>query len=155
MGFVAGGVTATYSATTIGQLEDGASLSIQVDGEDITGNNLAGAVQDGVYRGLNGFISLTLLEYNAAGAQAAFWPWNATLGAMGVVGRLFTALDAALVLTSDASTPLRSEWTTLTASQAILPTGFNLELAFAPKLLRVPLRFRLLPDSSGVLFTVS
>ena len=106
---------------------------------------------DGIYQGGDWFAAFMCEEYKA-GTIATWWPYGA-IGVMGVIGRLRYGLSAALVLTAIAGTPAASSPATLTASKAILSSGFNTQLLFGPTLRKVPIRLDLLPySSSGIVW---
>jgi hypothetical protein len=91
---------------------------------------------------------MVLNEYNAAGAAAAFWPFAATFGQMGVVGALLSTYSAALVGTAKAGT--NATPSTITFTNAVLAPNYNLSLLFGSRKRNVPLRFQILPyDNAG------
>src|SRR5689334_14423085 len=92
-----------------------------------------GGVALGIQEGAGGFMSMTLEEYKA-GPISAWWPYSATLGRMGVIGRLMYSISAALVLTAVAGTSASTSPATLTASKAILLPGFGTRLMYGPTL---------------------
>lgn len=147
MAFIAGQYLVTYGGNSLGQIEDGIELEYTFSDEDIRGDNLGDSIQDAVIRGGDCFANFTMLEWNAAGALAAFWPIAAVFGKIGRVGRLKTSLSAALVLTAVAGTTAAGTPATLSASRAVLPRGFPVRQLFAPRLRRVPMRMQFLPYS--------
>lgn len=153
MTFICGRYTATLSASSLGQTADGYRVSHQSFARQITGDALAQTPQDAIHQGAEMFVSTRLIEYNAAGAQNAFWPFSATIYDMGVIGRLYSAIADSLVLTAVAATPAAAAPATATFLLSILAEGFPVELLFAPDLREVPLRFRVYPNSSGVFGT--
>ena len=153
MGFIAGRFTATLGASALGQTRDGFTVESSLFEQDITGDALAQTVQDTVLQGAEMFVGCTGIEYNAAGMQNAFWPLSATIYDMGVIGRLRSAVADSLVLTAVAGTPAAAVPATATFLLAMLAAGFPVGLLFAPALRTVPLRFRVLPNSSGVFGT--
>lgn len=152
MSFIAGQYTATYNSLPLGQTADGYRLSHQFFKRLITGDAWGEAPQDGVYRGASVEIGYTLIEYNAAGARAAFWPYANAFLDMGIVGRLDVGSNIAkgLVLTAVAGTPAATAPASLSFTNAILKEGFPVELLFAPDLRDVPIRQRIYPNQSGV-----
>lgn len=155
MSFLAGQYTVTWNAATLGQIANGIRVSHEFFKRMITGDNYAEAPQEGIYRGGQMFAKMTLLEYNATGAQLAFWPYSATIFTMGVVGRMDVAgsLAKSLVLTALAGTPAAAAPATQTHLTSILREGFPVEILFAPDLREVPLEMRIYPNSSGVFGT--
>lgn len=149
---IAGPYTATLNAATIGFIEDGFDLEQSADGKDlVTGDNLGGSVQDGVYRGGQAFISFTMMVANLAQVKATIWPYG-VLGEHGQVGRLDSNLAVALVLTAVAGTPASLEPQTLTANLAILAENFPARRLFASRARRIPMRLRLYPfDDAGTI----
>jgi len=151
MTFIAGPYTATLNAMTIGIIEDGFDLENTADGKDlITGDNLGGSVQDGVYRGGQAFCSFTLLEPDLTQVKAALWPYAAE-GVVGQVGRLDTNIAVALVLTAVAGTTAATEPATLTADLAILAENFPIRRLMASRARRIPMRLRLYPFLDSVI----
>lgn len=150
MGVIAGPYISTHDGNDFGFIEDGFDVEFSADGKDlITGDNLGGSVQDGVYRGGQCFVSFTMMEYDKAEVRAMLWPYG-VLGEVGQVGRLDTNLAAALVLTNIAGTPAFGNPTSFTANKAILAENFPVRLLFASRARRMPIRLRLLPfDDSG------
>lgn len=157
MAFIAGAFTATYDGSTIGQTEAGFNYEWTVNKRLITGDNQAATPQDAVFRGHEMFVSFSLLEFNAAKAQAAFWPYSATFGAQGTVGTLDVAGSyvKSLVLTPVSGTPLNTLGLAYTFSRAILAEGFPVNILFQPDLITVPLRMRIYPDASANFFTTA
>ena len=156
MAFIAGQYTVSYDGATIGQVRDGINIEHSFFKQLITGDNYAETPQDAVYRGGECFAEFVCLEYNNAKAKLAFWPYHATYGTIGTVGRtdVGSSLVKTLLLTSTAGTPAVTQPPTITATRAILAEGFPVRLLFAPALREVPLRFRLYPDASGLFFTL-
>jgi hypothetical protein len=152
MSFIAGRFTATLNAQSLGQTADGYRVSHQSFARQITGDALADTPQDAIHRGAEMFVATRLIEYNAAGAANALWPFG-TIYDMGVIGRLYSAIADSLILTAVAATPAAATPATATFLLTILAEGFPVELLFAPDLREVPLRFRVYPNSSGVFGT--
>lgn len=143
MAFIAGAYTVTYNSADIGQIENGIRLLWAPGEEEITGDLLGDSVQDGVYRGGNAWLELTMIEYNATGAGTAFWPWSDTFGKAGTIGVLSSSLAKVLVLTKVSgpnATPA-----SLTANLALPNGGQEISTLLAPRLRRVPVRYRLFP----------
>lgn len=157
MSFIAGRYTMTYNALALGQTAEGIRLSHQVFKRLITGDAGGEAKQDAVYRGIDMFLAYQLLEYNAAGALAAMWPYAATLLDMGVIGRLDvgSSIAKSVVMTALAGTPAAAVPATITLPSVILAENFPVELLFAPDLREVPMRQRIYPNSNGVFGTLT
>lgn len=151
MPFIAGPYQATWNSVSVGQLEDGFEIEHSLSQEDIVGQDMGDSVQDGVYRGGNMFINMTLMEYSQSSAMLALW-WvhSQVLGRMGQVGTLMQqTYSQPLVLTAVAGTPALGNPTTITCAHAALAANFDVRLLLAPRLRRVPLRLRLYPYSDG------
>lgn len=155
MSFIAGAFTVTYNANSVGQLANGLKLSHEFFKRLITGDSFAETPQDGVYRGGQMFIDFTMLEYNATGAQLAFWPYSATIFTLGTVGRLDvgSSLAKSLVLTAVAGTTAATVPATQTHLTSILREGFPVDVLYAPDLREVPISMRIYPNNSGVFGT--
>lgn len=164
MSFISGAYTLTYGGSTLGQVESGLQHSYAPSYEEIRGDNAGETLQDGVYRGVNVFLSFTLLEYNATAVQALVWPWSATLGTLGTIGRLMTGIKTVgtpggsagtgtLVATAVAGTPAASTPATRTYHHVMIPNGQNVEYLLAPMLRRLPIRLVCTPGTGNVLWT--
>lgn len=106
---------------------------------------------DSVYQGSDYSFQATALEWAAKTVSVAF-PWNATWGRMGVIGRLFYDLAQALVMTSVVGTPARNAApaaTSITASKTLVHPQYNVNIAFGPLLRRLPVRLAMFPYDSG------
>lgn len=149
MAFIAGRYSATYNGSALGQTEDGIRLIHSVFKRLITGDAGGQTPQNAVYQGMEAFVQYTLLEYNAAGAAAALWPYGSGyLNASAMIGTLDSAHAKQLVLTAVAGTPAANTPATITLPNVILAEGFPVEILFAPDLRTVPIRQRIYPDSS-------
>ena len=161
MAFIAGPSSCSYNALALGQSQDGYALDFSLFFEPVRGDNLADAIQDLITRGADAYLSTVLIEYNAAGAQSAFWPQNAVFGTQGQVGRISASaiggvtLAKPMILTAIAGTTASATPATLTAALSILAPNFNVNLLFAPRLRVVPLRLQCLPNSSLVSFALA
>lgn len=157
MGFIAGRYTATLGSDSLGQTADGYRISHQFFKQLIKGDAFGETTQDAVYRGGDMEIAMTLLEYNAAGAQNAMWPYASTLLDLGVIGRCDVASSIAdsLILTAVTGTTAAAAPASITLPKSILKEGFPVELLFAPALRDIPLRMRIYPNSSGVFGTLT
>lgn len=146
MGLVAvigGRYSGAYNSSSVGITETGYELQQSVATEDIDETDAyGGSVVDFFYRGANSFLQFSSKEY-AAGISP-FWPWS-TLGAMGTIGRLASAVAAAMVLTSTSGTPAASAPATLTGGSSILAPNFPAGLLYNSKARNVPVRLQLLP----------
>ncbi|MEX2176192.1 MAG: hypothetical protein WD872_17655 [Pirellulaceae bacterium] len=153
MSFIAGRFTATLGASALGQTADGFRVSHQSFARQIVGDALAQTPQDAIHQGAEMFVAARLIEYNAAGAQNAFWPFSTTIYDLGVIGRLYSAIADSLILTALAGTPAAAIPATATFLLTVLADGFPVELLFSPDLREVPLRLRVYPNSNGVFGT--
>lgn len=148
--FIAGPYTVAYNALALGILEDGITLEATQSTEAITGDNLGDSIQDAVYRGGNVFLDMVLQQFDAAGAQSAFWPYEfANWGNVGQIGTLSSDWSKPLVLTSVAGTSAVPA--VLTVPNVILAPNYPVRMLFASRLRNVPIRFQVLPTprSSG------
>jgi len=154
MGFIAGRYTATFNSLALGQTADGYRLSFQAFKRLVTGDMYAESPQDAIFRGMEMFLAYRLVEYDAAGVESVFWPWDSTIWSMGEVGRMDVAssLVKSMVLTAVSGTPAATSPATFTASKTCLAEGFPVELLYAPDLREVPIRQRIYP-TSGVFAT--
>lgn len=149
MAFIAGRYSATYGGDALGQTQDGIRLIHSVFKRLITGDAGGQTPQNAVYQGMEAFVQYTLLEYNAAGAAAALWPYGSGyLNASATIGSLDSSHAKPLVLTALDGTPAASTPASITLPNVILAEGFPVEILFAPDLRTVPIRQRIYPDSS-------
>ena len=133
----------------VGITEQGYELQQDSKSEDISESDAYGAsLIDWIYRGGNVSLQFESLAYKA-GSRTPFWPWNATLGRMGVIARLASDVALAMVLTATAATPAAATPATLTASKAILAPNNPARLLFHSKLRKVPVRLACFPSDSG------
>ncbi len=160
MAFIAGQYTATLvvsTPVTLGQMTNGITLEHQAFGQDIIGDNQGDTPQDSVFRGMSVHGNYVLMEYDAAAAAGAMWPYGTAYLTMGVVGRMDVAssMVAQLVMTAIAGTPAAAAPASVTFPLAILAKGFPVGLLFAPAHRVIPIRQRFYPNSSGVFGTLT
>jgi hypothetical protein len=55
---------------------------------------------NGVYKGVDMTVSFTLTELDLNGVNSLLWPFSATRGQLGAIGRLDSTMAASLVLTA-------------------------------------------------------
>lgn len=157
MTFISGGYTATLGAASLGQIQSGYNIDHQIFKRLITGDDYADTPVEGVNRGMAVFISMVLLEYNAAAAASAMWPYgSAYLTFDQKVGKLDVAssLVSSLILTAVSGPPAATAPATITLARSILAEGSNVSLLFAPDLRTIPLRMRVYPNA-GVFGTLT
>ena len=155
MSFISGAYTATLDAATVGQIQQGIRISHDITKQIIVGDNFGpGTAQDAVFQGQNVFVAYTLMEYNAASARLAFWPYGSAwltqstpVGAMDVASSLIKQL----ILTSTAGTPAAAAPTSITLARCALTGGS--ELNFEPALRVAPIRQQVYPTASGTTAT--
>ncbi len=160
MGFIAGPYSATYKGAALGQIDDGFELEHGATIQDITSDSFR-AREDGVFQGLEVSLRFVLNEPTAAGVQGLYWPYDATLGTTGVIGRLMTSMAGLLILSKCTGTTASP--TTATFNRAILWTD-QVNTKFASEQRKIAVNVAVLPvpglDSSepmacdgGSLFT--
>ena len=158
MAFLAGAYSATYGGAALGTIDDGFELEWSQTIEDILSDSFR-ARQDGVFQGIEMQLRFVLNEPLSAGVAALAWPWDATEGKSGVVGRLMTSMAQALVLTKctgNAASP-----TTLTFTRAVLwtdpvTTKFSSEqrkVAVNVAILPVPISTTVMGCAGGTFYT--
>lgn len=154
--FIGGRYSCTWNAADVGITEDGYTLTLVTESEDIRQSDVGGrTLLDFFYLGTNTSIVFNGLEYKSA-SVAVLQPW-ATLGAIGTIARLAvgSSIAAQMVLTSTAGTPAASAPTSLTATRTILAPQHQGALRFSSTLRKVPIRLELLPSDSMVAFTTA
>lgn len=158
MPFIAGAFTATIGGNTIGQAQEGFTIEWFSNQQPITGDVSGRTPQDHVLQNIEVFVEVTLMEWNATGAQSLFWPFNATLGTGPIIGSLASGIAfLPLVLTAVAGTPAagiaaQDLWT---FPDVQLQEGFPVRILLAPAHRDIVLRLRVYPDASNVFFTVA
>jgi hypothetical protein len=105
MAFIAGAYSAYWGAsatdnTRLGMIEDGFDLSYSKQGELILTDTGGDTPMNGVYKGVDMTVSFTLTELNLAGVNSLLWPFSATRGELGAIGRLDSVMAQPLVLTA-------------------------------------------------------
>ena len=146
--FIAGAYLSTYNTIDTGITERGYELQQDSNAQAIGPTDAYGdSVIDLVYRGGQVHLQFESKAYKS-GSIAPFWPW-ATLGTMGVIGRLASNVAVAEVLTATAGTPAAAAPTSLTALKAILAENYPARLLYNSELRHVPIRLRCLPYDSG------
>jgi len=165
MAFIAGAynVTITDANKDLGQLQDGVTLTFRRYYEEVRGDNFAQGVQELITRGLDCFMDMVLLEFDAEGAIFAYWPEGGLdFGATGIPGRVVTTdigptprLASSLTLGAIAGTTAAENILSLGVFSAILAPGFDVSLLFAPRLRIVPLRLQLFPNQSRYYFSIA
>lgn len=160
---VAGHYTGTYNGVPVGFTQSGFELTQETKAELINQTDAFGdSTIDFVHRGGSVYLMFESKIFKP-GAITPFYPWGA-LGVMytpgAPLGRLGSAVAAAMVLTGVTGTPAQSTGlsglnriiATLTGSKSILPPDSNLKLLFDQRVRNVPVRLLLLPtdDGSGI-----
>jgi len=144
---ITGAYNGTWDGDAIGCSEDGFLLRSSVEKESVIGDCYGGTVVDMIYRGLNCF--LTVRSIAAATAQLMINPYGTDIGAIGTIGRLDSALGAAISLSAVSGTPAANaaDLGTLSAAVAALAEGFESQINFNTRARYVPLTWRLLPST--------
>ena len=90
-------------------LNEGPHRMIQIiKGHNITPNRFGDSVVDGIYRGANVLVQMSLKEWTAA-VKRIIWPVSPTdLGLTGIIGRPTSEYSRQLILTAIANTPAAS-----------------------------------------------
>ena len=152
--FIAGRYSGSYNGGDIGITEQGFTLSLTPHAERIAESDAYGqTLIELIFRGCDVGLILDSLEYKTA-SIASIWPWG-SLGTMGVIGRLGSALAQSVILTAAAGTPAASTPATATFGRSLLSPGFNVNLLFNSKLRKVPIRYDVLPSDSAIHFTTT
>lgn len=164
MSFITGAYTLTFdpvgapASATLGQVQNGVTLSHVVFKQEIRGDSFAQTVQDSVFQGMGVTAAYTLIEANATNAIYAYWPYgSAWLTMSTVIGDLDSNLVGSLLMTVITGTPAdtANHFNTITLPRAILAAGFPVDLLHAPALKTVPIRQTIYPDTQGVFGTTT
>lgn len=149
-----GSYTVTYGGNSIGMTtDDGLRLRRKLFVQDVKGSQVYGETKlDGIYRGCDVDILMTLREWNAnlrslLGTYSTSGAFNGTIGLIGV---LQSSLANTLVLTATASTPAATSNSpaTITASGAVLSAEQDLDLLLTPSDRQILVVMSLIPYSS-------
>lgn len=143
MTFIAGPYTATWNSQSLGTVEEGFFLNMQLSHEEIRGDFLGRSILDGVYLGGACYIDCVLEEFDLTGVQTAVFPGGADWGSVDTPGKLLSSSANPLVLTAVSGTnaiPL-----TLTATKAVIAPNTALRINLNSGLRKIPMRFILLP----------
>lgn len=145
---VAGAYSGTYNAVALGIQENGFELQFEPHEKLVNQSDAYGeTIIDALYTGADHYLQFTGLSYGA-GMTAPMWPFG-TLGVMGIIGRLHSALAMPIVLTATAGTPAATAPATLTGPKSLLAANANPKLLFTTEVRKVPIRLRLHPNDPG------
>lgn len=146
--FFSGSYTATWDGNALGVIEAGFTLSATHRAERIESDITGAMFRDGVFRGIDMTIDFVLSEWDAAAAEALWWPYSATLGQTGEIGRTLVGDSMAKVLVLTACktgiTPA-----TLTFHKTLLDPDFDVSILFANNHRKIPIRQRIFPVGTG------
>ena len=153
--FATGPHYATLGGNNLGLTQGPIEIIHQPLGEKITSDWYGDAAIDYIDRGVDCFARMTLKEWNAY-VRGAIYNTGTTMGTpglLGVAGRLYTDLAAALVITPAGSTPAATAGnTTFTASLAIHVPGPEISIPLGSVVRDIPITFALLPyNDSGTI----
>ncbi len=149
-----GSYTVTYGGNSLGMTtDDGIMIREKRFIQDVRGSQVYGETKlDGIYRGCDVDILLTLREWNAhvrslLGTYKTSGAFNGTIGLIGVQQ---SALANTLVLTATASTPAATANSpaSVTASGAILSGEQDTELLLTPSDRKILVVMSLIPYNS-------
>jgi hypothetical protein len=150
--------TVSWNAVSLGlTVGDGIKLSFRRKAIAVQNTNAYGDSRiDGIHRGWEARLGLTLKEFNAA-AQAAMWPFSPGTpavfdGIIGKIGFLDSALGKALVLVAESLSPAatNSPSATFTAGLAMLSAENDLDFLFGPVECDMPIQWDLMVyDDAG------
>lgn len=163
--FIAGAYTVTYNSKAVGQVADGFRLSHTFFKRLVRGDIMGETPQDAIYRGREELLAFRLIEADEAGVPDLIDPYAATVGTpwtLGQVGLLDvrgagtgspTPRTKSLVMTAVTGTAAYSDTQqTVTLPKSIVAENFPIELLFAADLREIPMRMRIYPDNSTLLF---
>lgn len=147
MSFISGAYVATYGGLSLGLLEDGVDIEWSKLGEPIK-SDVGGDMQlDGIYRGMECMLNFVLSEYDAAAAQACFWPVDPVFGDIGQVGRLDSSMVQPVVLTKCAGT--NAVPSVFTFPAVLLENGHRVQAGLKNRHRKLPIQLRVYPIYIG------
>lgn len=136
-----GPYTATFDAVTLGDFEGSIREQFTAHGQPVRASRFGESIIDGVYRGGDCFVLMSLKEW-IAGTLDAMHPFDANMGESGVIGRLMSDIAAALVLTAVTATPAAATGpATRTYSKALFTFEHSREIVFGSEERNVPVTF--------------
>lgn len=102
---------------------------------------------DGIYQGLDTFIIATFKEWQANELDYVYWPWSATEGQTGEIGRCMTDLSRHLVFTAATGSPAATLGpVTITVPYASYAPNHSMEWTFGIAERLVPMVFQVYPE---------
>jgi hypothetical protein len=139
---ITGPYSASWNSVAVGKTREGFDLRWQWKKETITVDTYGDSVIDSIYRGADVFVLWLGVEYSSMTAVA--WPYAATFGETGLLGRLDvgSTMTKTMVMTSTALTPAAAAPATLTSTNSIVDDD-QVESKFAMRLREVPVKLRL------------
>lgn len=157
--FVAGRYNGLFMARggalqDLGVMDDpGYRLSLTPNLENISNTDaFADSVIDTVFRGLNGVLDFTCLEWKGGPLRALnqfsatpFLPTGNNQFGIGVLGQIGSNSQSAIILSSTTGTPAEIAPATITFPQVSFHEGFDFGWMFNTRLRKLPMRFRMLP----------
>lgn len=147
-GAVAGtpGQNADPAARSLGMVDNVHRFTRAAAAEDVGNTNLYGStVIDGIYRGGQMFVMLTIKEWPAY-IRDILWPFATNFGDVGQVGRMLSSMAGAIVLTPVEGTPAYVKDPIIrTFGKAIISPEHNVDIPLGPTARDVPLVFRCFP----------
>jgi len=156
MTITSGEYTSTYNTQALGNTQDGWRMEVTGNRKGVTVDKFGDTEIDGVYRGLNVNFEAVLKDWDALGVNDLWWPYHATMGTLGVIGRLdvVSSLALALVLTALSGTPAATTGpASVTAALSILDAEFARTVNLNTEDRSIPVRLRVYPNTStGVMF---
>jgi hypothetical protein len=160
--FVVGSYAATYDGTSTGITRNGYRITHDQKAEAIEQSDVYGKTMlDAIWQGANVSCEFTCMAF--VKGLPVLNPFTAALFTLWTtanpMGRLFSDLAKALVLTVTANTPAAAVGvgpSTLTASKAILAPNYSATYAYDNTLRELPLRLQFLPyTSTGLIFAAT
>jgi len=152
--FAAGAYTVTWDSVPMGLFggddESPVIESPDVKTEPINNTSIyAKMTIDEVYQGADAVAGFTCLEWDG-GVLNALYPYGATAGEIGVIATLLFDLSQPMIFTVVAGTAASVTGPSdITAQHAFPIPGTTPRISFAPRLRRIPLRFRFFPYFLG------
>ena len=146
--FIAGRYSATYNSVDLGIMSDGYEIQVDPKEQVINRSDAFGDMMiESIFRGADWFCQYEAMEYKA-GPISAYFPFAAP-GAVGVIGRLGSAIAQSVVLTATAGTPAAAAPATLTAALAKLAPNSSPRWKMDSMLRLLPTRLQFYPSDVG------
>lgn len=151
-----GNYEVTWDGTIIGLHDGPIRLIHRPEGVAIRASKYGDTDIDGIHRGGNWFVQITIEEWKTSNLLMMF-PHMPTFGTIGTIGKLDSAVAKELVLTADEGTTAASatKAATYTFPLSLVAFGVPVDILLDAEQRNIPLIFKCLPDNNSIWFTAT